>query len=243
MHYLFDGSFDGLMTVVFDTYRLSPRIQTLSVYTGADSLLPTEYISRDPDKAARIKHYLVKHMGPHFLKMVQTAFLSRREGRFAAIVRTLQRAIEQGPSVLSLVDKDARLFYVCHREVEREAHRFTGLLRMRVMRDGTLLAVFEPVHDILTLLLPHFLDRYPDERLLLYDEGRKLAGMAAGGQVTFMQVDYLEPDDLEGEQYMQRLWRTFYDALAIPGRINPKLRQQHMPKYTWENLPEMRGEG
>jgi hypothetical protein len=41
---------------------------------------------------------------------------------------------------------------------------------------------------------------------------------------------------------MQRLWKNFYDTIAIKERFNPKCRMNFMPKRVWANLPEMQSE-
>ena len=44
----------------------------------------------------------------------------------------------------------------------------------------------------------------------------------------------------ERELGYQKLWKSFYNALAIEERRNEKLRQQHCPKRFWENMTEMK---
>jgi probable DNA metabolism protein len=43
---------------------------------------------------------------------------------------------------------------------------------------------------------------------------------------------------LDDKEY-QRLWKSFYDAIAIPERANEKRRRGFMPKRLWKHLPEM----
>ena len=48
------------------------------------------------------------------------------------------------------------------------------------------------------------------------------------------------PDETEA-QY-RRLWRRFYDTIAIRERENPRLRMSHMPKRFWGTLTEFQEE-
>src|SRR5690606_38323065 len=102
-----------------------------------------------------------------------------------------------------------------------------------------LLARFAPRNNIMSLVLPHFMDRFPDEKLMIYDESRHLAGLAAMGRFQFEEVPYIDPQDTLAESEMQDLWRVFFNHLAIKERTNPRLQKQKMPKYTWKNLTEM----
>lgn len=239
MHCVFDGSFDGLLSLVFDTYSARDSIDMVSVHSGADSLLPTSYFPVNQGKARRIMAYIDKKLGEEFAFMVRAAYLSKREERFRAIVRTIHLSCAMGAGVLDLLDDEVLSFIACQKEVRWEAHRFMGILRFSQMRDGSLLAVFSPKHDVLTLVLPHFADRFPEERLLVYDESRHLAGLSGQGKVDIVEVECLSPLDCLQEGELQDLWRVFFDHLAIRERFNPRLQQQHLPKYTWKNLTEM----
>ncbi len=239
MHYLFDGSFDGLMTLVFDTYRKRDEVEAVSEYMGADSLLMTCFIPNDEAKASRIKGFMARSLGEEFVLMVKEAFLSRRESRFRSIVRTLHLSCGMGKTALDLMDDSILDFIACQREVRSEAHRFNGLIRLRQMRDGSMLGVFAPRNNVLPLILPHFSERFPGERLLLYDEVRHLAGLSGEGKTEFFEVAGITPQETGDEAELQDLWRVFFDHLAIRERVNPRLQRQHLPKYTWKNLTEM----
>ncbi len=240
MHCVFDGGFDGLMSLVFDTYSIRDDVGAVSEYSGVDSLLPSRYFALNPEKARRIKAYIDKKLGTDFAFMVRAAYLSKREERFRAIVKTIHLSCGMGKSALDLLDNEVLTFIACQREVSWEAHRFMGILRFRQMGDDSLLAVFAPKHNVLTLVLPHFADRFPEERLILYDEDRHLAGLSGQGKMDFVEVERLSPRDCLQEAGLQDLWRVFFDHLAIKERFNPRLQQQHLPRYTWKNLTEMR---
>lgn len=240
MHFLFDGSYDGLLTLVFDTYRIKEEIDAVSEYQGADSLLMTCYDPTDTAKAGRISRFMKHSLGDEFVFMVKAAFLSRRESRFRSIVRTVHLSCKMGISALDLLDDHVLDFIACQKEVRSEAHRFQGLIRFRKMRDGSMLGVFAPRNNVLPLILPHFTDRFPGERLLLYDQDRHLAGLSGQGKIELIEVDSIAPQETGDETEMQNLWRVFFNHLAIRERVNPHLQRQHLPKYTWKNLTEMR---
>jgi probable DNA metabolism protein len=239
MHCVFDGSFDGLMTLVFDTYLFRDNIDAVSESNGVDSLLPTQYFPANPDKARRIKAYIKKKLGEDFAFMARTAYLSNRETRFRSIVKTIHLSCSMGKAVLDLLDDEILNFIACQREVKWESHRFMGILRFKQMHDDSMLAVFAPRHNVLTLVLPHFADRFPDQHLLLYDEQRHIAGLSGKGKLRFVEVERIAPQESLQEAELQNLWRVFFDKLAIRERFNPRLQQQHLPKYTWKNLTEM----
>ncbi|MDD4080864.1 MAG: TIGR03915 family putative DNA repair protein [Eubacteriales bacterium] len=237
---VFDGSFNGLLTLVFDTWRIRDKVASVIQEPDAGSLLPQRFYYTQDNKASRVREYIDNRMGEEFAFLVKAAFLSSRPERFRAIVNTIHRACEMGPKALGLLEDDVLCFLDCHKEVTREAHRFQGLLRLREMADGSLLAVFAPRHHVLPLIMPHFADRFPGENLIIYDEGRHIAGLSEKGVVNLARVAGLQPQDSDGERELEELWRVFFSRLAIKERLNPRLQMQHMPRYTWKHLPEMR---
>lgn len=239
MNYLFDGSFDGLLTVAFDTYAQRFDLGDVRECPMQTDLLGDRYIATSPVKAQRVKAFLARQQGEDFCIRVKTAFLSCRAARFSAIVRTIHLLRQQGSEALHLVHEAVLEFLACEKEVSREQHRFLGLLRFQELADGTLYAAFEPKHHVLALVMPHFARRFPRERLLLVDEGRGLAGCCANGRVWLQPLGKDAPVFSAQECACQELWRTFFAALVIRERFNPRLQRQHMPKYTWKNLPEM----
>ncbi|MEN6391847.1 MAG: DUF4130 domain-containing protein, partial [Syntrophomonas sp.] len=42
----------------------------------------------------------------------------------------------------------------------------------------------------------------------------------------------------EDEQYYQRLWKQYYESIAIISRKNPRLQKQFMPERYWKHLVE-----
>ena len=48
------------------------------------------------------------------------------------------------------------------------------------------------------------------------------------------------PEMDDEELAMQKLWKLFYDTIAIKERYNPKCRMSFLPKRTWDLLPEMK---
>ena len=155
------------------------------------------------------------------------------------MVRTLHLARRYGMQVLDVVDDAVLAFRRCYRAAANEAHRFAGLTRFSELLDGLLVAVIAPKHNVLAPVLAHFAQRYPGQRLAMYDEGRRLLGRYEQGRVLVQEVDIPPPQATPDEQQYRTLWRTFFTAVTIEERLNSSLQRQHMPLYTWRNLTEM----
>lgn len=55
--------------------------------------------------------------------------------------------------------------------------------------------------------------------------------------IPLENIEFPEAD--ETELGYRKLWKQFYNTIAIEARYNPKCRMTHMPKRYWENMTEM----
>ena len=46
------------------------------------------------------------------------------------------------------------------------------------------------------------------------------------------------PEKGEEEAFYRRLWKQYYNTIAVEGRYNPKCRMGHMPKRYWTDMTE-----
>ena len=51
---VFDGTYDGLMTLVFDTWNMKGALGEVCEWGGAESFLPERYFPNDSVKARRV---------------------------------------------------------------------------------------------------------------------------------------------------------------------------------------------
>ena len=86
----------------------------------------------------------------------------------------------------------------------------------------------------------------PEKELAIYRFAAKLYREAlfyADGHSAIVPLEefVMAPPD-ETEKRYRRLWRCFYDTIAIRERENPKLRMSHMPKRFWPLLTEFQAD-
>lgn len=103
-----------------------------------------------------------------------------------------------------------------------------------------LAAVIEPKHDVLPLMAEHFCGRYPEERFLIFDRTHKLALVYEPYRAELVPMEEFQIEETTAEEALcRRLWKMYYDTIAIEARTNPKCRMTHMAKRFWPNLTEM----
>ncbi len=241
--YLFDGSFDGLMTAVFEAYARHPRPRTVADAADYQMTLDGTAVTVETDahKAARVVSGIRTKLGTLVYTKVWLVFLSGQPERGGWIYDYLRLGFDEGAAAYRRL-ADKRVFTVdkWSRLVDRERGNLLQFVRFSKRRGGVYYGAIEPTYDVLTLLMPYFFDRFRTQAFVLHDRGRNLYGVSDARQWVIVTADELTlPEAAEEEYDYQRLWRAFYDAVAITERLNPALRRQHMPKKYWRDITEM----
>ncbi|MFR2534833.1 MAG: TIGR03915 family putative DNA repair protein [Clostridia bacterium] len=240
--YIYDGSFEGLLTIVFDSY-LSKTLpfHIFSEATYQMNILDTiEWIKTDYHKADRIFHGIVKHISYNTLYQNYYAFLAEDTRKEMAIVQYLLNGFVVGPKINTMLSLDY-VFTVqsLRKRMLGESHRLKGLLRFQEVSNHLYYASIHPDNNVLENLGQHFIKRLPTQNFLIHDKKRELCFIYDTQQYKILSsIDLTIPPITEEEAYYQQLWKTFFKTIAIPERKNPRLQMQYMPKKYWQDLIE-----
>jgi probable DNA metabolism protein len=238
--YCYDGSFDGLLCCVFESYESNEiPIDILLPDTAHSLLFGTKNIPTDPQKASRVLAAIPKKLGPAALTFIQQAFLTCLAQKGLHILLFLRLGFRHGPSVMNMLTNEVvNTLAKAVKHLERESHLFKGFLRFSVV-NNVLVGEIEPKNFVLPLLVQHFCERYPEERFLIHDKKHSMGLVYQPYQSAIIPLAELEvPAADEAEQTFRELWQLFYDTIAIQGRYNPKCRMTHMPKRYWKHMTE-----
>lgn len=242
MIFIYDNSFEGLLTCVFEAYRRHAEPEIVSAEAYQEKLFAEPLvITTNSEQAQRVAKKLTAISRTIFLT-VQYCYLSGERDKEGIILRYIQRALTCGPSVnRRFADPLVGTALDCMRAVAREAHRFKGLLRFQELQDDFWYAACEPDHCIVPLLSAHCRERFPEQNWIVHDVKRDLAVMCRKGQVslyTHTDLASIENHLSSAEKQYQSLWKTFFKHIAITERKNPKLQRQFMPQKYWKYLVE-----
>lgn len=239
-NYYYDGSFDGLLTVIFIAYKdrknneLRIIVKTDQLLLGLDDINVITNFS----KARRVEKAICDKLSQNFLNNIQTCFLSCDRNKDIVIVHTVYKALKQGKEILNSLDEHA--FYVNKlvKQVLNERHRYLGVLRFKEVKDGTMFSTIEPKNNVLPILLSHFINRMKREKFAIYDKKRKMIAYYDTKKVEIFFVKSLEIEWSDEETEYSELWKTFHKSISIKERENKKLQQSNLPKYYWKYLIE-----
>ncbi|MDR2133210.1 MAG: TIGR03915 family putative DNA repair protein [Clostridiales Family XIII bacterium] len=249
MEYLYDGSFEGFLCCVHAHYH---REKAEGIFPEArrqgDLLRAQGVVETDGEKAARVYAAIEEKISKSDLKRIYTAFCSSVPDKETALLRYIRLGFKEGPKI-RLLHGDPVVFAVqrIEQNVVKEVHRMCGLLRFSEVKPALgsagraiLRAPMAPDHDIVEFLAPHFCDRFKREAFIIHDERRGKALVSAAGE--WYITDFRDADALAetGEELQYRkLWREYFDAVAIRERSNPACQRRFMPARYWKNITEM----
>ena len=237
MIYVYDGSFEGLLTVIFDSYKVLESVEKITVKNMQIDFISEKINTRtDLEKANRVKKSIIKNFSYSFYNNICMVFSSSSDKKEMAIAKTLKKLYTKGFYYIESADTNVVDFRNILKRVSGEIHSYKGLIRFSEC-DNILFARFSPENDILFYLYLHFKNRLGNCKFIIADTNRKKAVLYDGNKGEFF--DFIDDKNLKIEDKYVDLWLRFYDSIAIDERKNEKLRIQNMPKKYWKNLPEM----
>ncbi len=240
--YNYDGSFEGLLCCVFESYDKRETPLDILPHGSGPQLFAGMTIPTDLAKASRVLASIPHKIGPLALNLVRHAFLTCLPQKELYILRFLRLGYRHGPKVTDmLTDEVVNTLYKAVNHLNRESHLLKGFIRFSVF-NGVLVGEIGPKNYVLPLLTQHFCDRYPGERFLIHDKTHGMGLIYQPYQAKIIPLADLElPEADEDEQAFRALWRLFYDTIAIEARYNPRCRMGHMPKRYWDFMTEVSG--
>ena len=249
--YIYDKTFEGFLTLVFDAY--ANKAFPDRILGGAD-LLPlfseTAFrVVTDNTKAQRVWRGLHRKISKEACGMLSVVFLSELPESELLLFRYMQKAFASEKTIeVNFADDDVLKCAKIYRLVSREAERMRMFVRFQKTADGIFFAPIEPRYNVLSLVADFFTDRFGDQKWVVYDVRRNYGlyyDLKKTEEVSFDQLDFdlqtgklNETQAAADERLFQSLWQTYYQSIAIKERLNPKLHRQMLPKRFWKFLPE-----
>lgn len=247
---IYDGSFDGFLTCVFQVFEQRRRVS--EIYTEGETqqaiFARPEIVVTNLQQAERVKKGLQKKLDPRGRRHLYFSFLSEVPGIELTLLNYIQLVFKSenfssqdyGNPLILKISQTAK-------KVSREKHRMEAFVRFMLTKDEIYFAHIEPDFNVLPLILPHFENRYANQKWIIYDLKRKF-----GIFYNLQETNYISLDISKNifdktfkasiystlEMEFQELWKQYFKSTNIKYRKNLKLHTQHVPKRYWKYLSE-----
>ena len=251
--FIFDNTFEGLLTSVFEAYSrgtfpdaLLPEGEPLPLFHEEVFTVITE-----EEKAKRVWRGLQKKLSSGALSCLAQCWLAEEAETPMLLFRYIRKAIDAPRSIeTNFADPDVLEFSRMWKRVDWERLRMLQFIRFQKAADGTFFAAVEPEKNALPLAIDHFKDRFADQPWLIYDIKRAYGfyyDLKEVRQVTFEEgsreghlvMGMLDESLMDkDEKLFQQLWKTYFKAICIKERLNPRKHKQDMPVRYWKHMTE-----
>lgn len=249
LHY--DGSFDGLLSAVFQVYarRLPPdQVHLTADAHDTDLFGHSENVATSTEHARRVCERLERQIGRRGMVRLLYGFLiaaPEMPDTFLRLVRLMLARPERCDLLSDYGHIDVLQWAQWVKTVGHEKHRMEAFVRFEELSGSLYLARIAPQYDVLPLIVPHFRRRYPQQHWAIFDTGRAYG--VASNETGLYPISHLDTAALTTayapqEQDYQRLWRRYFHSSNIAARRNPRLHRQQVPQRYWAYLTEKQPE-
>ncbi|NEM97977.1 TIGR03915 family putative DNA repair protein [Pontibacter burrus] len=248
--YTYDGSFEGLLTVVFEAFERKAWPTAIAQEQVAQPVIfgETIVVVTDEEKAQRVWKGLGKRLSEAALHQLYHTYLWEQQGFEQIIFDYIKLAFNSAQTIEGNYTAPCVLqVQQAAKQVHREKHRMEAFVRFQKTTDELYYAHIEPDFNVLPLIIRHFTKRYADQRWAIYDTRRCYGAFYDLQSTQFITLDVAprkglgvlpESAVMEEEHTYKQLWQVYFDHVNIPERKNPKLHLRHIPKRYWKYLSE-----
>lgn len=248
--YLYDNTFEGILSAVHDAYitRRFPDMLLCREDIPPLTVTDTHSVASSRNKADRVFAGLAKRLSREGKNILPLAFLSEQPDIGTLLFRYMRKIFDapQSPegdftdSGMLEVDQLARKVYGEH-------HLLLGFARFQKTAEDIYFSALIPKYNVLSLMVPHFRDRFAFHPWIIYDARRGYGYFHDKGEIKDVSLDggILRdgrlPDHLlaEDEVMFRDMWQSYFSTTAITERANPRLQARCLPRRYWPYLTEM----
>lgn len=243
--YIYDNSFDGLLTAIYDAYYNSAKPEKIvGEWEFTPNLLYDAIsINTDSSKSQKVYNGINNKISRDALNYVFYAYLSDTKNAANIIYEYVKLGFKLGKEVdMHLYEDKVIKIHNLFRKVSKEAHNMTGFLRFKCIKNNFYYSSFEPDHNICGLLAPHFAERFSDQNFIIHDIKREVAVLYNTKEwviLPFSKEDGIQLTSNVQDTIYEELWRGYFVWTDIESRKNIRLQKRLMPKRYWKYLTEI----
>ncbi len=250
---LYDGTFEGFLSVIFDCYdqKLTPDDICRTDNFQNNMFSQTHFIYTHKEHSERVWKSWQSKLSKDLNQLPFLAFLSAEkdiEMHLYHFARMSFAGIGQVESNYS--NEHILAVRKATRRVTQEARRLLQFVRFQLTADNIYFSALSPQYDVLPLCLKHFKNRFADQHWIVYDMKRDYGFYYNCSKVdeivltnkTFNVSDGKVQNNMlhEDEVQYQKLWANYCKNISISERVNLKCQKNHMPRRYWKFLTEKR---
>lgn len=228
---LYDGSFEGFLSLIYEIYY--KKLKPTNIYKS----LPNEIIfdeiktiETDEENYQKVLKAIKIKFPKNILEKILNIFMCDSKNFEMALLEYIILGFKDAKQLNNI--NDSSVFYLnsLEKELFKNVHKMYAFIRFEELEDGCLYAKLECKFNVVYFLAKHFLKRFNNQNFIIHDINRKLAFIKIDDNYSLQEVAFFEePNKSQNEDKFQKLWKSFFTGVTIKERINPKLQTQLVP--------------
>jgi len=231
MKLLYDGTYEGFLSLIYEVYYKHLHVKSIQK-VQKESLLFEQVmeIQTDTLKAQKVLAALEKSFSHKDFRTITNIFLCDSKEFEKPLLDFIILGFKDiknlkninYPSIFYIQNLEKELFHI--------VHKMTGFVRFEELEDHTLYAKIQTKFNVISFLGKHFLHRLGSCDFIIHDVERKVAFVKYKDEINIRNVDsFQSPQYSRDEEKFKKLWKTFFQSVAIEKRKNTKLQKQLVP--------------
>lgn len=244
MIYEYDGTYEGFLCCIFDSYvnKEFPIAFVSNEEFPVLSLYSIRAVETNLNHSDRIQRSL-SSLSVKAAHLLYRAFYTCMDNKEAYLYAFVKKLYTDGPQfLLCRSDRACYPLYKAVRHLSGELEKLRGFVRFSDY-DGIMGAEITPKNQVLPFLRQYFCSRYAGEAFFLYDRthGELLLYKDGRSRIIFVDSLTLAPPSPREAEY-RKLWKIFFDTVAIQERHNERCQNNFLPKRYRSTMTEFQSE-
>ena len=228
---LYDGSFEGFLSLVYKVYY--KRLQPNEIY----KILPNKIlfeeiieIETSKENSTKVLNAIKKNFNKQSLQKILNIFMCDTKNFELDLLSFIIIGFKDKNELFNINNPFVFSLNTLEKELFRLVHKMYAYARFEELEDGTLYTKIDSKFNVIYFLAKHFMKRFNNQKFIIHDVKRKLAFIKTNDFIGVQEVASFEvPTYSQNEEKFQKLWKSFFNAVSIKERENLKLQQNQVP--------------
>ncbi len=228
---IYDGSFEGFLSLVYEVYYKKLKITKISKYK-LNTLFTNELVDIETNliNANRVLSAIKKSFDKKSFNRILNIFLCDNKDFELDLLKFIITGFKNKKELFNINNSFVLNLQKIEKELFYTVHKMYGFTRFEELDDGTLYAKIETKYNVVYFLGKHFHKRFNNQNYIIHDINRKIAFIKNEKFLGIKNIASFEEVKLSGkEEHFKKLWSRFFKAVSIDERENKKSQQNFVP--------------
>lgn len=192
--YLYDGSLEGILCVIYDSYKRHEKVRDVYTLANAQPRIGQVFheVKTNIEKATRVRQRLIDICGYDTYSAIRAASLSEDPAKGSACLSFARYALDSNRSrwknpgakrldpTRAIANPETQPLLDLERYVMNERHYMQQFLRFEELEGDVWVATCHPKASVVPLLMDYFAARFNTQSFIIFDARHHLAGVYEG---------------------------------------------------------------